>query len=102
LQLVEVEQEERQEIQILLHQEQYQLLVQLHQQAAVMAHLQDLIQVEHLVVQAVVQVKINLVLDLMVINLLYLLHKVILEALDNQIKVVVAVVVEPVLLVVLL
>ena len=91
---------EHQEIQILLHQEQYQLLVQLHQQVVAMGHLQDLIQVEHLVVQVAEQVKINLILELMVINPPYPLHKVILVVVEIQGQVVVVAAVELVLLVV--
>ena len=67
-----------------------------------MEHLQDLFQVEHLVVQGEELVKIKLILEVMVINLLYLLHKVILVVLEYQIKVVELEAVEQVLLVVLL
>ena len=96
-----MEQEEHQEIQILLHQEQYQLLVQLHQQAAVMEHLQDLIQVEHLVVQEEELVKIKLLLEALVINHPCLLHKVILVVLEIQVLEMLVVVVELVLSVVI-
>jgi hypothetical protein len=85
LQLVLVEQEEQDQIQILLHQDQYQLLVQLHQQVVVMVHLQDLIQAEHLVVQVAELVRINLILEVMVINHPYHLLKVILVVTDVEV-----------------
>ena len=66
-----------------------------------MAHLQDLIQVERLVVQEEEPVKLKLVLEVMVINHPCLLHKVILVVVEIQVQEMLVVVVELVLSVVI-
>ena len=90
---------EHQQIQILLRKEVLQHFQRFLQQVVVVEHLQ-VVQVEDLAVQVEELVKINLTLEVMVINHPYLLHKVIQVVMEILVQDLLVQVVEQVLSVV--